>query len=241
MGVTRAPCQNEPAPKEKSCCTAPSGRAALLAGKEVAPKDKKSNAAPKTADAKAKPAGAETTAHADWPPKPWPQGMVWIPGGEFSMGGSVKESRPDELPIHRVRVDGFWMDETEVTNAQFRKFVEATGYITTAERKPDWDELKKQLPPGTEKPDDSMLVPGAMIFSPTQGPVPLDNPARWWAWVPGADWRHPLGPESSLGKDHENYPVVHVSWDDAVAYCKWAGKRLPTEAEWEFAARGGEE
>jgi formylglycine-generating enzyme len=176
-----------------------------------------------------------------WPPKPWPSGMVWIPGGEFEMGGVGKEARKDEFPVHRVRVDGFWMDQTEVTNGEFRKFVEATGYVTTAEKKPEWAELKKQLPEGTPKPNDSALVPGAMIFRPTSGPVPLDKPAQWWMWMPGASWKHPLGPRSSVGTDHENYPVVNVSWYDALAYCKWSGKRLPTEAEWERAARGGEE
>src|SRR5262245_7979482 len=162
------------------------------------------------------------------PEKPWPPGMVWIPGGEFTMGGVGLEARPDEFPLHRVRIDGFWMDETEATNRQFRAFVEATHYVTTAEKKPDWEEMKKEVPPGTEKPDESMLVPGAMIFVPTDGPVPLDDWRRWWTWKPGADWRHPLGPESSIGADHDDFPVVQVSWDDAVACCRFYGKRLPT-------------
>jgi formylglycine-generating enzyme required for sulfatase activity len=163
--------------------------------------------------------------------------MVWVPGGEFTMG-STSASWPAEGPPHRVRVDGFWMDETEVTNAQFRAFVAATGYITTAERKPDWEEMKKLLPPGTPRPPESRLVPGSLVFTPPKTAVPLDDPTRWWTWTPGASWRHPDGPGSTLdGKD--DHPVVHVSWDDAIAYAQWAGKRLPTEAEWEFAARGG--
>ncbi len=167
-------------------------------------------------------------------------GMVLVPGGSFLMGGDNEQAAPDELPKHKVVVDSFWMDATEVTNAQFRQFVEATGYITTAEKKPDWEELKQGLPPGTPKPHDSLLVAASLVFTPTQGPVPYEDYSQWWRWVSGANWRQPEGPGSSIeGKDH--LPVVHVSWFDAVAYCKWAGKRLPTEAEWEWAARGGAE
>lgn len=174
-----------------------------------------------------------------WPEKPWPQGMVWIPAGEFEMGGVGLEARADEFPVHRVKVDGFWLDATEVSNAEFRRFVEATGYVTTAEKKPDWEEIKKQLPPGMPKPDDSVFVPGSLVFKSPRGPVPLNNHSHWWEWVQGADWKHPQGPASSLSEKEDNLPVVHVSWDDAVAYCKWLGKRLPTEAEWEFASLGG--
>ncbi|MBB6610581.1 formylglycine-generating enzyme family protein [Pontibacter sp. Tf4] len=166
------------------------------------------------------------------------EGMVWIEGGTFYMGAADTEGRQDEYPLHQVKIDGFWMDATEVTNAQFASFVEATGYVTTAERAPDWEEIRKQLPPGTPKPDDSLLVAASLVFSPPLHTQSLQDARQWWTWTKGASWRHPQGPGSNL-KGKEHHPVVHVSWDDAVAYATWAGKRLPTEAEWEFAARGG--
>lgn len=165
-------------------------------------------------------------------------GMALIPGGSFEMGGDNEQASEDEYPKHKVTVDAFYMDVTEVTNAQFKKFTDATGYITTAERKPDWEELKKTLPPGTPKPNDSLLIAASLVFKPSKGPVDLNNYTQWWSWVAGADWKHPAGPGSNI-EGKENYPVVQVSWFDAMAYCKWAGKRLPTEAEWEYAARGG--
>lgn len=166
-------------------------------------------------------------------------GMVRIPGGEFLMGSPEGKSvNANELPTHRVSVSTFDLDEHEVTNTQFGEFIKATNYVTMAEKAPDWELMKTQLPPGTPKPAADVLVPGSLVFTPTTEAVPLSNAAVWWRWVPGADWRHPTGPTSNIdGLDQ--HPVVQVAWDDAAAYAKWAGKRLPTEAEWEYAARGG--
>src|SRR5215469_2486059 len=171
-------------------------------------------------------------------PSDAPPGMVWIPGGEFLMGTNSASAWPDERPAHPVSVGGFWMDETEVTNAQFARFVAATGYVTVAEEVPTAAEIMRQVPPGTPPPPEAALVPGSLVFTATEGPVDLRDYSQWWRWTPGADWRHPEGPGSDLDQ-RENHPVVHVAWEDGVAYAAWAQKRLPTEAEWELAARGG--
>jgi formylglycine-generating enzyme len=172
------------------------------------------------------------------PPGDAPDGMVWIPGGDFSMGAqdpphmddAGMQATRDSRPIHRVHVDGFWMDATVVTNAEFAHFVSATGYITVAERTPRPEDFPGAPP--------NNLVAGSVVFAAPNHPVPLDNHFQWWSYIAGANWRHPGGPASDLtGRDRQ--PVVHVAYEDAEAYAKWAGKRLPTESEWEFAARGG--
>ena len=172
---------------------------------------------------------AKTSINSAAAPGPAPGGMVWVPGGTYWMGCDDC-NMPDAEPVHLVTVDGFWMDATPVTNAEFAKFVKATGYKTIAERKPDPKDF-----PGAPPEN---LVAGCAVFSPPPGEVSLENPYAWWRYVPGANWKAPEGPGSST-KGREDHPAVHIAWDDAAAYARWAGKRLPTEAEFEFAARGG--
>ena len=166
--------------------------------------------------------------------------MAYIPKGTYNQGGKSNQAQSNELPQHKVSVSPFFIDVAEVSNRQFAEFVKATNYTTVAERKIEWETLKLQLPPGTPPLPDSLLQPGSLVFQPTGGPVDLRRFDLWWVWTRGADWQHPEGADSNIA-DRESHPVVHIAYSDAKAYCQWKTKRLPTEAEWEWAAIGGDD
>ena len=183
---------------------------------------------------------AESTSPKDASEIITPKGMVWVEGKTFLQGAKEadKYAMPREKPLHKVTVEGFYIDITEVTNKQFKKFIDATKYITVAERKIDWEEMKIQIPANTPKPHDSILQPGSLIFNKNvTAVVNMNNYEQWWTWKIGANWKHPEGPGSTI-KNKDYFPVVHITLEDVVAYCKWSNRRLPTESEWEAAAQG---
>ena len=169
-----------------------------------------------------------------------PEGMVWVEGKSYTKGAKNNDvfAMMREKPSHEVYIDGFFIDATEVTNNQFKKFVDETGYVTIAEREIDWEEMKKSLPIGTPKPHDSILQPGSLIFNDQIKRVEnMENYFQWWRWQTGANWKAPKGPGSNI-ENKGNFPVVHIAYEDAIAYCDWSNRRLPSEAEWESAAQG---